>query len=409
MSSFKSYKFINDFRAIKYGVFLVVALFLGLFVIGEVLADYSTFFDEHFETYNVGILAGQGYWKSRSACYDFRVTTTTAESGTKSITPFYAGQSGYCHSNSKDGTGIATTTSGVISFWFYTENYNIGGIFFGLKKGYQYYGYDNWQPVIYSQSTPDLYIRGVSTSTEKIASSYPLETWNKVTIEYDYISHRARAKFNDGVWSNFVVLSSTMDYADNILPEIAGMENFYLDSIRAETLFLPTCGYEENCAYCDSSTICEYHNCYWNEEQNFCYFTPPPELPALEECSELGVTDRILCEIKNFFYRLFVPTPQKITELGDTLDLIKERFPYNYVLAIKDFFAYMKDNINEEQAINFSILGQAGTINLSFWNTTTTLAGVSQSFLDIFKTFFKFIIILGFGWWCFSFLKRIFK
>lgn len=406
MSCFKKKTLLNDFKAIKFGILGCFVLFGTFFITERVLA--STFFDDSFETYSVGILGGQGYWKSRSGSYDFQVSTTTAQSGTKSITPYSLGHAGYSHSNSKDGTGIATTNQGIISFWFYTENYNIGGIFFGLKKGYQYYGYDNYQPVIFSQSTPDIYIRGGSTSTEKIASSYPLETWNKITIEYDYILHKARAKFNTGVWSNWVILSDTMDYADNILPEIAGMEHFYLDSIRAEALYLPVCGYDENCDYCYSSSTCEYHNCFWNEEQNFCYSTPAPVLPPLEDCSGYGLTDRLICEIKNFFSRLFSPTPEKITELKNTINLVKDKFPYNYILATKDFFVDLKDNI-QEQPITFKILGKAGVVNFNFWNSTTTLAGITQNFTDIFKKVWIFIILFIFVFWCISFIKRIFK
>lgn len=398
---------LSPIRTIKYSALWVVALLLGLFVVGGAV-EASTFFDETFETCNFGILAGCGYWKDRTGSYDFMVTSTEAQSGTKSITP-NTGHPGVSHANIKDGTGIATTNSGIISFWFYTETYNTGGIFFGLKKGYQASGYDNWTPLIFSQATPDIYIGGISTSTERIAYDYPLETWNKVTIEYDYFSHKARAKFNEGIWSNYVILPETMNYADNILSEIAGKDNFYLDSIRAEALSLPTCGFEGYCSYCNASSTCQTHNCFWNEAQNFCYSTPAPELPALEECGGYGLTDRLTCEIKNFFYGLFVPSPTKILELKDTLELIKIKFPYNYALEIKDFFSYLKDNINENQAINFSVLGKAGVVSLGFWNSTTTLAGVSQSFLDIFKMFFRVIIILIFGLWCFSFVKRIFK
>ena len=167
------------------------------------------------------------------------------------------------------------------------------------------------------------------------------------------------------------------------------------------------------CIYCDLNSCQDYDFfCSWNYDETQCQplilGIPDIALP-IEDCEGLGVTDRILCEIKNFFYRLFVPSPEKITELRATLDTIKTKFPYNYILEMKDFFVYLKDNIDDEQEISFSILGQAGVVNFDFFNTTTTIAGISQSFLSIFKKAFSVIIFLVFGIWCFSFLKRVFK
>lgn len=134
-----------------------------------------------------------------------------------------------------------------------------------------------------------------------------------------------------------------------------------------------------------------------------------PELPALEECSGLSITERLLCELKNFFYRLFVPSPEKVIQLRDTLSSIQDKFPYNYIVAVKNFFDYLKDNINESQEINFSILGQAGQVSFMGLNSTTTLAGTPQTIISIFKKIISFGVILLFALWCFNFLKRIFK
>jgi hypothetical protein len=134
-----------------------------------------------------------------------------------------------------------------------------------------------------------------------------------------------------------------------------------------------------------------------------------PELPALEECSELGITERLLCELKNFFYRLFVPSPDKVTELRSTINSIQEKFPYNYILAIKNFFDYLRENINDSQEISFNILGQAGVVSFAGLNSTTTLAGTPQTIISIFKKVMSFGFILLFAFWCFSFIKRIFR
>ncbi len=389
---------INDFRAIKCVGFLVVALFLGFFVVGEVLA-----MSDSFEIYPLGNINNpcQNNWYGMNfTCpyeYGFIVNTEHASEGLKSVVS---------HPTSTDLVGTSelwwatSTTAGIFSIDFWVD-----------KK-------PNWAQISLAKEfccSFEIEIGDYTTKSTKIklgniilAENYANNVWHRISIEYNLTQHWARTSFDFGSWSATTTISSEITYINRYLLRSGGedLEQIYFDNMTD----VGECN--STCIYCSFNECINYETfCFWNETENQCQVLELglPELPELEECSGLGVTDRLLCEIKNFFYRLFVPSGDKVTELRNTIDLIKTKFPYNYVLAMKDFFAYLKDNINEEQAINFSILGQAGTINLAFWNATSTIAGSTQSFLDIFKIFFKFILIVGFGWWCFSFLKRIFK
>ena len=399
---------LRPFRTIKFSAFVLLALYLGLFVVGGAWAGIS----ESFETYNLGNINYQGDWfplNKQEGYYEwgFIVNNNKASQGNQSI---------YSNSTSSDLIGSSelwwatTTGSGIFSFDFLVE-----------KK-------PNWAMVEFCYGgiwCADIMIGDSDLKSTKITlDNYPNEDiilsenynnniWHRINFEYNLPDNWGRASFNGGSWSATTTLNHTPPYTpapyfNRFIFRSGGsdLERIYFDNFRNEGECNSTC------LYCDLSGCQDYESdCLWNYSENQCQplILGLPELPALEDCSAYGVTERLLCEIKNFFYRLFVPSPEKITELKTTLDLVKTKFPYNYILAVKDFFIYLKDNINESQEITFSILGQSGTLNLSFWNTTTTLAGVNQSFLNIFKTFFKFLIVLVFVLWCFSFIKRIFK
>ncbi len=410
MSSFEKKTLRIDLKAIKVGIILVLGLVGSFFVIREVSAE-TFFFEEDFETYNVADITGQGYWKQVTGFNSFEVSTTTAKSGIKSLG---YDLSGFGNGNLKDGVGIATSTHGSFSFWFkVTSDVTNQKIIFTLTD-------DNvlTSPARYNNSAIQLSIHsqagitlfGTNTTSTPVAVTTPLNSWEKIEIEYDFNNDTLRALLYGSFWSDYIPLRTDVDYINTYFVEGGDTVNpFYLDNIEWTTgdVYFPSCGFSESCQFCNTSTTCAYYNCIWYE--NWCWNTPPPVLPGLEDCSVMGLTDRLICEIKNFAYRLFVPSNQKIVELQDKLNLIKQKFPYNYILATKDFFVYLKDNINDEQEISLSVFGQAGIVNFEFWNTTTSVAGSTQTFLDIIKKFFSLLVILMFIIWCFSFFKKIFK
>jgi len=141
-------------------------------------------------------------------------------------------------------------------------------------------------------------------------------------------------------------------------------------------------------------------------------FTPPeitfPEYPELEDCSQYNIPDRWICEIKNALKSIFLPSKEKLNELKSTLDLFKQKFPFNYINLFSGFYQDINNEINETSTIPFKILGQQGYVDLAFWENTAEIGGITQTFSHIIYNFFLFLFLLIFVFWLISFLKRIF-
>lgn len=362
---FKKKRWKSDFKAINYTFILSLALILtGLFSFSDFVEAQG--FNESFE-YSTGILTGQGGWElagggGENHCW---VDSIRAFDGLKSISV----QDGWASCGARKD--IATTTTGFFSIYFYGETKETGNnILYYLGTG-SYISLNNDN------------IRIGPTTVLPGSENWNTNRWHKIGIEVDTIEGIGRAKFDDFQWS-----ATTTIPTDPITSLYISYQNGYRNE---QDFFMDFIQYD--ISYSD----------YTYETMGL------EELPGLESCEGLGITEGFLCEIRNFFTRLFVPTPEKINELKNTLNLVKERFPYSYILAFQDFFSYLGDNISEGQDIEFSILGQTGEVSFGFWNSTTTLAGGVQNFLGIFKTFFKFLLVVLLGLWLFSVLKRIFK
>ncbi len=143
---------------------------------------------------------------------------------------------------------------------------------------------------------------------------------------------------------------------------------------------------------------------YWPEEQ------APPGF-ASEDCSSYALLERMVCEIKNFIGGIFVPSPEKTQELKDTLDMVKQKAPYTYLNATKDFIGDLNSEISAATTtISLSLFGATGTANFDVFQATTTFAGTTQVFKTFLRTIsFALIFFLAFIPWAINFLKRIFK
>jgi len=334
----------------------------GLFYIGNVQAQGIT---ESFE-YTTGLLEGQGGWETPYGSHSCWVDSIKVFDGLKSISV----QDNYASCSGRKE--IATTTTGFFSIYFLAEVKEPG------NNLLYYLGTGPWITLSNEQITignENLVLPG--------SENWSTNRWHKIGIELNTNEGWTRAKFDDYSWTATTTAPSTPITALYFLYEngYRNEQDFFIDFIQYDV------------SYSD----------YVFETMGL------EELPALESCEGLGITEGFLCEIRNFFTRLFVPTPEKINELKSTMEMIKTRFPYSYILTIQNFFSDLKSGIDENQEINFSILGQAGQVDFGFWNSTTTLAGGVQTFLDIFKTFFKFLLVILLGLWFISLIKRIFK
>lgn len=405
----------KHFKAIKLGFILALALFGGaFFIVGSALAVI----DENFESYDTGKINYQinppVEWKDLNNApqyheYSLIVNTERASDGVQSI---------MSHPTSTDLEGSSemwwatSTGTGIISIDFQIDKRPVWARI-EFNQGFQWgstleigtccaevpYNTENWDGVRW---------QGIDLTDDVVP-----DVWHRVSIQYNLSQNWGRASYDFGEWSATTTLKSSPPftglYWNRYIFRTGGkeLERIWFDN------FSEVGDCNSTCLYCDYSGCQDYEGaCDWNFNENQCqpliFQIPDIQLPT-EDCSVLGITDRLLCELKNFFYRLFVPTPEKIQELQTTIGSVKEKFPYNYILEFKDFFIYIRDNVDDEQPVNFSILGQAGSLNFSFWQTTTTIAGSEQSIKDIIQKVFGFLILLGFGFWAFGFIKRIFK
>lgn len=144
------------------------------------------------------------------------------------------------------------------------------------------------------------------------------------------------------------------------------------------------------------------------------FYVPPPaeefpSYPEEEECSGYDLLERLVCEVKNALKGIFLPSSAKIQELQATIGQIKQKFPYNYIAFLKEFYDDIKQGVNITSTIEFKILGQAGAVDLSFWEKTADVGGITQTFSHIIKNIAYFVILLVFLMWGISFGRRIFR
>jgi hypothetical protein len=140
------------------------------------------------------------------------------------------------------------------------------------------------------------------------------------------------------------------------------------------------------------------------------YITELPTSTEEVSCDNYSGIDKFICEIRNFFAGLFTPSPEKILNLKQKIETLKTQFPINYISKTKDFFDDLNNQLNEDiPVLAFTIPFSTSTQNVDFqfWQASISFAGISQTILAIFKTFFTGLFILIFVTWAINFIKRI--
>jgi len=127
-----------------------------------------------------------------------------------------------------------------------------------------------------------------------------------------------------------------------------------------------------------------------------------------EDCDALEGFEKIMCEFTNFVKSIFAPSKAGLDGLSQDIDQIRTKFPFTYISEFFYFITDIKNGVDEDKGITFSILGNEGTVDFSFWESTTSVGGVVQTFSTIFKSFVIFVILIGFvGGWLIPFIRRI--
>lgn len=157
-------------------------------------------------------------------------------------------------------------------------------------------------------------------------------------------------------------------------------------------------------SYCDPTFLGTINVAQQIEIANMPAFTP-------EDCSGMATLERLVCEIRNDLKGLFYPTPLKVSQLKQNMDLIGSKFPFNYISVIKSFFQDVSDGLNKNEAISISIFGStAGDLSFApLASTTRAYGGSTLSILLYIKGFFTLLIFLIILKWFISYVKRVFK
>jgi hypothetical protein len=188
-------------------------------------------------------------------------------------------------------------------------------------------------------------------------------------------------------------------YATTSLPETAGYKVYYWLE-----------GYDEAGKRITTTYDCETYvaESYPIIVEGITIVGGYEELP-LENCDILTGSEYWLCKIKNLFQGLFIPSTTTTGELRENVEVLKEKFPVNYLVFFRNFFSDIKNGVNETSDIKFKVLGQAGIVNFSFWENEATIGGITQKFYHLISNFLTIFVIFIFMMWGISFLKRIFR
>jgi hypothetical protein len=251
----------------------------------------------------------------------------------------------------------------------------------------------------------------------QVSTTTNFEVKGKLTIpiENSYIWYKLRLKFwnwntNQILYFNFDLpnLTAEQSYNFDYFVDISSILSTSTDLIDFS---LTTYGKDNygNVYYDTYPAICEIFLGLTSEQP---IFTPPeiqfPPQPELEDCSQYNIPERWICEIKNALKSIFLPSSEKINELKQTIDLFKQRFPFNYINLFTSFYQDINNGINETSTIPFKVLGQSGNVSLVFWENQAIIGGITQTFSHIIYNIFLFLFLFIFVLWLISYLKRIF-
>lgn len=354
---------------------ITLALFLLSGIIFPNLARAS-FLNESFDYYGAGDLAGQGGWflyDAQGMLYSGQLLATNWYNPPLALrlNSVSGGQGNVIEAQNYYATGS-------LSFWFYFSGNNLGGSDvgqFGLGESASTSGNINLN-ILCSEVPPvcdTANIRAYVGSWNTFFTGVKKETWNYFNI--DFASPDNFRLTLNGDTTDWTSTPCSFNYIHSLYFWTAyfgtGSFNFWIDNIGG---------------------IAEI---------------PPPPIP--ESCEDLELLERLVCEIKNTMAGAFLPSQDKINDLKNDLNIIQQKFPFNYLNEASTFFTDLKAGTEATSTISFKLLDKPGVVNFSIWEKSVNLAGSTQTFADILKGLFSGFVLFAFIVWAIGFGKRIFK
>lgn len=453
----------NDFRAIKWGIFS--ALLLGVFFLFA--GSVEAFVYDDFDSYSTGDLTTQSDWYPFGIS-EAQVSDVISQSGDKSIVGDAGESSSYVLFDFT--TTTATSTEGALMIWGYVE-YNAGKhceffhydirpfdsinqfrfknvddagtckLYYSTNAGgggastYVEYGeviYDEWFSLVIQWELVSGDIKGRYRRNSESWTDWTFGEYNHlyqfVDVVFLGLTYEADSDRYFDTLSSFEecdddhcelceTYSTCIDASCSWYYSIFLQEYYCVDYFESDEEY---CGSFFECQYCSTQELCEAElNCEWKDIGfgDRCYMIEPLypptttawEIPDLDDCETTTSTTAFwLCSIKNFIAGIFMPSQSKINDLYQTIGAFKEKFPFNYASEMSEFFSDISASTTEEKAIPITILGQESAIDFQFWNSTTSIGGVEETFKNVLIDFSSMIIFLGWFVWLISLIRRFF-
>jgi hypothetical protein len=243
------------------------------------------------------------------------------------------------------------------------------------------------------------------------------KVYTRKFVAFDYFDISSPSFCTSGVCSNCDTQEDCLN-ADCMWEYVTGYDRWECHNVWIP--YVSGCGMGYGCYGCTMQEDCEnatpVGTCEWVDRGYGagCYPVEVPpeeevwEAPELESCEGLGTIETWLCEIRNFFAGMFMPTQEKVDNLRLTINNFKTKFPFNYAYSLSAFFTTIKTGLETDKNIPVEMFGHSGNVNFDFLNATGTIGGTSETFKNILYDFTSALIIFGFVLWLVSFIKRIF-
>ena len=454
MATIKQNTSINSFISQNLKSLFFIVIFLTLLLVGGKMFGASPFSDD-FDSYNVGNLIPQGDW----------ATTTALDISPLITTSTYSSWPNSLWWTSENYGAIKEGDHKITGDWSFRAKINSDAGVHGESIGISMTGN------VYSNDATVLTFSCVSNDCETTGlvkvdvcgvelGQIPIDQWTNFQVEWDSSLNEARWKMDFEDWSDWEqCYTNTFPYIQGFAPKRSGQTGKLqanLDSISATcgvgncnlcqeynsctdngcswyySIYLQNyscvepvvpdpeeCGAFYKCQYCGDLTTCgEQLNCEWTDKGfgDQCYMaepTIPPsqvdwEIPDLDDCSSLPALDTLVCEIKNLMIGAFMPSTTTTEALYQTVSAFKDKFPFNYVASLDNFFTSIAEDLETPRAIPIEILGTTSTVSFVFWDATTTIGGAEETLKNVLIDFTTFIILLGWFAWFISLIKRFF-
>jgi hypothetical protein len=406
------------FDAIKWlliGVLILGGILIPLFLIASTTKYYARIYDDHWTDFPYTPYPESTQWAFCRGTYPDGILT--AQGSGYDITDYYADLEIWCPYPvlCEDG-----------NYWL-----SLGELSTCNDSGVGH--------ILYNRTSPNYWTTGTQYTppagiTPVITASSPNEcAWNQsLSWTYDFAGHIEIPTENPNTYTDFILrlynrqaMEMGLSFIDVELtefPDLSAGEDWSWDLSDIEIASSTTGysltywleGYNVNTLQpfrwsLTPVEICGAKTILSDQTESPVSLIPTEWIEMLyEDCDALEGFEKIMCNFTNFVKSIFAPSKAGLDGLSQDIDQIRTKFPFTYISEFVYFITDIKNGVDENKGIDFKILGQEGTVDFGFWESTTSVGGVVQTFSTIFKSFVIFVILIGFvGGWLIPFIRRI--